>query len=360
VSSDPESRAWGIIRTHEDPPALAMVARTGPAVVLISWQGAGWAMEAPAGDVRAEDVGRPVEAGTLNFVHLGDLDGDERVDLVVSGMGHHNLWSHDPATAAGPLDAGDPALVISEADAGLMLWDWAGQGQLDLVVNQAGGPCWLLGPLGTGTRSIEEEGICFRGGALTLWTLGDADGDGHLDLLTKEPLSTRALLIPGPLEGRLDPSMATSVIEAGYAFPLRHLDLDGDGDVEVVFEESDRLWAFDAPKGELAEEDAEWTLQLQEAPYGAEVAVRSGDLNGDGFPDLIRQAGHHITVHYGPFEPGEHDLLVPDEYLVVHARFNQTTVFVADVDEDGKDSLVLSMFDSDAVADNVVTTYLDF
>ena len=240
-------------------------------------------------------------------VAVGDLNGDGQADVVLS-CPREDVGDAIDAGAVyvlyGPLD-GDRALP--DADARLtappsersgsfsvaVAGDVNGDGTDDLLigarsVNAPEGAAYLFyGPV-LGERSMEEADVVFRGQpyqselGTSVSGAGDVDGDGFADVLISNSRSTDAsgesaeglaFLMYGPLEG-------------AYELPR---------DAHVIFE-------------------------------GAAPGVKvggAGDVNGDGFDDVLLGAefdglGHQglTYVFYGPLSAGAHAVASADATLV--------------------------------------------
>lgn len=339
----------------------------------------------PSGDV---DLNSPpagvalvygADAGDMLGVAVaaGDLDGDGFDDLVLGspfGHGPANVRFESGEVAViygGPTRLGDidlaspPAGVafVYGADASdffgtsAAVGDLDGDGYGDLVLgaDRGAGPfdgrgsageitVIYGGPTRPGDVDLASPpgGVAFVYGADAADLLGqklavgDLDGDGYDDAIAGAKGGD------GPAGGR---SGAGEVVVV-YGGPMRLGDIDlasNPGGVSVVY-------------GAAADD-------------GLGDAVAAGDLDGDGFGDLILgaeqadgpddgrgSAGEVAVVHGGPTRPGAVDLASPPAgvdfvYGAAASDFLGSAVAAGDVDGDGFDDLVLGVLNGDGPAD---------
>ena len=244
--------------------------------------------------------------GATMSVAIGDLNGDSIVDVVhgkpdgpqvMLGLGD----GHFRAAPEGAWPLADEART---AVSGIVLADLDLDGDLDAVVtDRFRHPARYLNR-GDGTFDAHWDL-----GAMPIETghhgpsLGDIDGDGHLDLLVGghqiSTYSTEAPTPPSPASwyslttGQLvDHSDALpEVAHGGYTFVAAQIDLDDDGSPDAYF--ANDHGAFSPPNTLLRGSGSAPTRSLipDTTASGLEVhmaamAIAVGDLNDDGLPDL--------------------------------------------------------------------------
>ena len=223
---------------------------------------------------------------------LTDLDGDGHTDILVVNRGRRNFIFHgdgsggfregvpfgsgDDSTidvAVADLDGdGDPDLVLANRDGGANRVHWNDAGSFERRT-------------GFGTGTDETRGVA----------VGDLDGDGRLDIVTANIGEPNAVHF-GDGEGGFGRSMVFGGDDdRSYAVRLADLDLDGDPDI-VVANAGGRNAVYFNRVGEGDSDgrglgDAAGGTGFGELRFGcancATYGVAVGDLNGDGFPEIV-------------------------------------------------------------------------
>ena len=220
-------------------------------------------------------------------VDIGDLNGDDKDDLVVT------VYGYDPSSGTGaeggtfvfhgPLSTNSATLAVTDAD-----WGVYGEGAVDLL----------------GSDAVVTD---------------DLDQDGTNELLVQsanfpeEAENGAVYLFQGPSGGVVDISTAQlritgleGGVELGLNLPRSLGDLDGDGRSDLVLGSNPiaRTYVFlGVTTGELSASDADVTLTGSKSSddFGNQVAS-GADLNGDGSDDLAIGAYDKDTLYifYGP------------------------------------------------------------
>ena len=245
-----------------------------------------------------------------NKVELADIDGDGRIDILFANGGDYaspgiptrNQVFRNP----GSLDAPWPEVtdqVFQDATGltrALKVADFNQDGIVDIVVAgayQTQSRMWLGTGGGAFTESTSQlPQVLTSAGDMKV---GDVDADGDLDLAlidwgTENPLSGPG----GPLHLWLNDGDATFVaaddqvpaLTVGMSWDLELVDVDNDWDLDVAISckscEGSRLLRNDGT-GNFVDVSAD----MPAYPNNYEFAP--GDMNGDGFVDLI-------TINDGP------------------------------------------------------------
>ncbi|OJH42272.1 FG-GAP repeat domain-containing protein [Cystobacter ferrugineus] len=263
-----------------------------------------------------------------------DLDGDGHLDLALTIDQDSDLTVWNTLTLVKGLGDGTFApgarLPSGRRPSSVTTGDFNGDGVSDVVTLQwesKDARVWLGGP-GRTTRTLPI-------GSVGPSAVGDFNGDGWTDVIS----TTRNLAFPtvqsqvkmslGGPGGLSAPELVTTLDSASVAVQVAHV--DGGATLDVV------LYNFSGP-AQLLLGNGDGTLRPAVAlPLGALVEhVESGDVNGDGKPDLVFVAGRESSSGWearlligrgdGTFEP--------PVSLATGDLLRQ--VVLADLDRDGK------------------------
>jgi len=232
-------------------------------------------------------------------VTLANLDGVPGLEMIISERAP-SLKIHVYTKTGAELPGWPRSLVLPAASG----WNWAapavgdidGDGAPEIVVNTLNGVVWAWNADGTEVRDGDANpatiGVLYaRAGAEYEWSrsgpaLVDLDDDGALDIVfgTKNDSTGLKRLIAIRHDGTFLPGFPY-IANAGISTDIVAGDLDGDGQVELVFyTNAATVYAVRAngtnypgyPKATGLPVTADWV-----------TVPALGDINGDGFLEII-------------------------------------------------------------------------
>jgi hypothetical protein len=268
---------------------------------------------------------------------LADMDGDGRVDLVtlnevffLSGVWWQAGDGQGAFALPPPLPAGMPNGPTLSADLD-------GDGDLDLLGWPGLGvqPSRLGVTLNDGAAHFGPVTLHDTGGSVRDVVVADMDGDGVLDVVAAG--SAGASVFRGVGDGSLQ---APVLVPMSATFVVRAADTDGDGLPELIVGSSffpPALRVFPNLGGLSFGTPAETPLAVN--PRNFDV----GDLDGDGFPEAVVQAGNGVLVLGGTGAPA----FGPPVPLTAPGSSSgiDFPVRLADVDGDGDLDMLRRTFD---------------
>jgi hypothetical protein len=232
----------------------------------------------------------PIELADSRAVVAVDLDGDGDLDLAFARDGepvrvcfNDGFGRFDPApTAWQPTAGAGPGRALDVADLD-------GDGDPDLVVGYLEARNRIL--VNTGTGLVDETALRLPDDVdpTTALAFGDLDGDGDLDLVVANGVFRRQdRLFVNDGRGRFHDASSRLPTRPLSTRDLALADLDGDGDLDVVLASDDEAGPADRilvndGSGHFVDESASRLPPDDRLT----LAVAVGDLDGDGDIDLV-------------------------------------------------------------------------
>ena len=249
------------------------------------------------------------DAGGAASPAFADLDGDGDLDLLVGTVLGDAIFFQNTGTPTAPAFAASSTNPFGLADPGAFaspdFADLDGDGDLDLLVGTALGNAVLFQNTGTASAPafaapIEPPGL--TGASYSTPSLADLDGDGDLDVLLGGSLGLTFFLENSGTQRspRFAPAVtdAFGIPDVGDIPTPAFGDLDGDGDLDALFGNTDGDVNFLENTGDAAS-PAFGTPMLD--PFGLEQYQRyfssPGILDIDGDGDLDVMLGSSTSMY---------------------------------------------------------------
>jgi hypothetical protein len=214
------------------------------------------------------------------FVQVADVNGDRIPDIITVDPGSDAIFTL-LGEGNGTFSAG-PAMIVSS---GYLLQevpvDLNGDGKIDLVMWTSQGIGVFFG---NGDGSFQTP-IYYPAGSGYI-TVGDFNGDGIPDVVQVD--GSGIWLLTGKAGGELNPAVLTPIAQAGSVNVVA-ADFNGDGhlDLAMPYIPSGKPGGIEVVFG-----NGDGTFQVP-AFFNGNTAefIAVGDLNGDGYPDLVLDGG---------------------------------------------------------------------
>jgi len=236
---------------------------------------------ARAGDLCFDVVPYEVQASPSCLVE-GDLNGDGSPDIVVA----NHAFLEDTISVLINNGDGTFAAAVNHPVAGRPYWlalgDLDGDDDLDVVVSCFFGHTVAV-LLNDGAGGLGAPADIFVGFFPTMLTLAQLDGDDHMDIAVAISANATVAILSSNGDGTFGKPVPYPVSMTPYG--VTTLDLNNDGALDLAVANYDA----DAPAVSLLLNNGDGTFadQVLLAVDAAPVGVSRGDLDGDGFPDLV-------------------------------------------------------------------------
>lgn len=297
---------------------------------------------------------RVIDQQTAGDVKLvGDLDGDHFPDLVIGGGITEQLnWYHYPNWAKTTIATPNNEFTTDGA-----VGDVDNDGDLDIVVpdGDAGDNlAWFENPRPQGDPTQGNQWQRHAIGAINGWgkdvRLADYDGDGHLDVATR---NAHELLIFFQIAAVRWQRVAFSNLDTGNE-GMAQGDIDGDGQVDLVLH---GVWLRN-PGGAAAQAPAAWQ-EHRIGPADSDFKALVVDINQDGRQDVLFSSseGTADVKWWTPVTGDPTGAWQPQTVVPLLNRCH--TLQAADMDLDGDLDLVLGQMHTADTAELMILLNLD-
>jgi len=276
-------------------------------------------------------------------VAVDDLNGDGLLDVFVTvDTGSKVFLNAQNSDSAGTFtDTGQSLVSTNSSYRSVALGDIDGDGDVDAVTGSWGPDnvnVWVNDGTGTFTISADPT-ISVNGAATNGIALGDLDGDGDLDMFTFNRGSSTADANRAFLNDGTGTFTYTGVTygSSGNGYDVRAdgqlVDIDGDGDLDAIVATENKMEIF------LNDGLANFTEAGLSDGTGWTKEVHAGDLNGDGFEDVLvansnNNPGSHILTN---------DLSNATVFRANTLTFQDSNFGITDADNPANSSLVITV-----------------
>src|SRR6266700_722821 len=293
------------------------------------------------------------------LMNRGDFNHDGILDIVAMGTdnnGNGSIISVFPGRADGtfapPANPVYPEVVVDFAVA-----DFNGDGKLDLaLVNRSGNIDILIGN-GAGTFHLTDTLIPDHP-AVSL-TTSDFNNDGKMDLALAEgtPSTNEVQLLRGNGNGTFSNAGSVQPLANFPVQKVRVGDFNRDGKVDIVLLQNDRFTAQSNAVTALFGNGDFTFSQVVLNHYTKVDDLSTGDINQDGFTDILVSFGNDIFTLSGGvdgyFGSASHTM-AHLTLIAPNAAFNVPGgMIAADVDGDGINDIVAIGDSLSTVADGL-------
>ena len=303
------------------------------------------------------EVDLPAPAGSFPYSMVtADLDGDGRLDVIFTAS-TGSLCVYPNSSSPGAIGFGARQDFATGTDPfSVAVADLDGDGKPDIVVAN-----FLSNSLSV-YRNISTVGTIAFAPKIDLTTglaphsvaIGDLDGDGKPDLAVTNTYASTVSLFknnssPGTLSFATKADIATGPDEP-FGLAMGDLDADGKPDLVVTYANSNKtteasvslsVFKNNSPSGSFA--------FAAPANYGTGDSYNPaiGDLNGDGFPDVVVPTKDNSVLVY------PHLNIATSTFLVTPAGVYYASggyaVAIADLDGDNQPDMAVADFISNTI-----------
>ena len=306
-------------------------------------------------------VDLPSFGGTPWGLAVADVDGDGKLDLVVSDSSNNRVLVCRNISTVGTLDTNSFAapvyFSVGTDPRAVRVGDLDGDGRPDIVcVNCGDNTLSILRNIGTAgsltANSFASQVVLATGPEPHDLVLADVDGDGKPDLVQLNYIPSffsvfRNASVPGVIDtnsfaARVD--FATS--GEGNSIIVGDVDGDGKPDVIVGLASGSAIAVYRnlASPGTL--DTNSFAPEVDFPAPGLVRGLAMGDLNGDGKPDigLVGEEGDFMSVYQNVSTPGSFTNTSLASRVDYSTGSNPQGVTIGDLDGDGRPDVVFGNF----------------
>ena len=280
-------------------------------------------------------------------VFAADMDGDGDMDIISASYNDDTIAWYENNGASDPSFTAADIATDKDGPTSVFAADMDGDGDMDIISasmnddtiawyenNGASDPSWTAADIATnadGARSVYAA---------------DMDGDGDMDIVSASVFDDTIAWYEN--NGAADPSWTKAVIATSADGPpsVYAADMDGDGDMDIVSASSNDntiAW-YENNNGD----GSSWTATDIATNADAASSVYAVDLDGDGDMDIVSGSQLDDTIAWyennGAADPSW------TAAVIATSADAALSVFAADMDGDGDMDIVSASADDDTIA----------
>ena len=293
-------------------------------------------------------------------VAIGDIDGDGKPDVVVANSGSSTISLYRNTSASGTITSGSFAAAVNfstgSSPEGVAIGDIDGDGKLDIVVTNSGSATVSVFRNTATSGIINLSSLAGKvdftsGNGPESVAIGDIDGDGKPEIITANSASPGGVSVlqnnstSGSISFSAKVDFATSTISPVVAIG----DLDGDGRPDVVATNfaasSVSVLRNTGASGTITSTSLATKVDFTTGTNPAGLAL--ADVDGDGNVDIV--VANFGSGSVGVFRNTASGVITTGSFagMVSFGALSQPfSVSVGDIDGDGKPDLAVGYIGS--------------